>query len=549
MKKIFQKISDPTFRFNKSVVLLFILCFSLLQIKAQTISTNPAIGVNVSTTTTYGGCTSSANVIQVKASSNIGGNITYVVSRVNGAAFSSSGTVNLCISSPCGTSQVTTTYTTGTYSTSLIYNGNLLVAGSSINLLATTTSTANLKCHSGFVSVSKSIVTGTLTTNPSSVSFTNTANTQVINVSNNTLSNASISNTNNSVFSTSTSSLPGNSSSSFTISVGANTTTSARNATITLTAGSVVKTIAVSQAGANSSTCQQYLMTHYSQCNTGWSANYLGNCSTAADNICQIGCVITSATMLHASETGSTAVNTPALLNSWLANNAGYASLGGSCKKYVIWQKLADADGSGGLQYYNGTTTPNNYSYMKSQLDLCRKLIVNVNNGAHWVVVHRYTGTGTQASDFKVLDPAGTYVAKTLASFLNGGTTSHTRTECFSGTWATGGSYKTNAGTIEDVDTISNFEFEQEAIIENTESVVLSSEIYIYPNPVVAGSNIKIANTDPSLKTSINIYNATGGKVAEFDSLDNLVAPEIDGLYFIIISSENFNKKIRLVVQ
>jgi hypothetical protein len=122
----------------------------------------------------------------------------------------------------------------------------------------------------------------------------------------------------------------------------------------------------------------------YSQASSSWAGNAMCTGYTIKNKGCAMACVA----MLLASISGNTSSSyTPATLNTYLRNNGGYSG----CDIY--WSTAAAFDGSGGLSYYGSTDVANNWTWLDTQLANCRKVVVNVNSGGHWVLVVAKTGT------------------------------------------------------------------------------------------------------------------------------------------------------------
>jgi hypothetical protein len=164
-------------------------------------------------------------------------------------------------------------------------------------------------------------------------------------------------------------------------------------------------------------------MQWYSQVNSNWADDLMNNsCKIRAK-----GCVISCIAMLLASQEGnSTSTYTPKTLNAFLNSNSGYSG----CD--VSWGTAANMDGSGGVTYQGPNPSSNKWAWLDGELSQCRKVIVQVNSGSHWVLITGRTGPSGTGSSYKVLDPGiSTYSSKTLAHFNN----TFTQGRSFDGTW------------------------------------------------------------------------------------------------------------------
>ena len=126
-----------------------------------------------------------------------------------------------------------------------------------------------------------------------------------------------------------------------------------------------------------------------------WSGNQLGTCANTT--IGSAGCAITSTTMALSSRGGR--IN-PGQLNTWLKNNGGYSQ---GC--LVVWSKVADFDGAGGLRYL-GADSLRSVSYLKQQVDQGKLVIAKSRRYTqHWGYIIGYDGAGTSLNQFKYQDP------------------------------------------------------------------------------------------------------------------------------------------------
>lgn len=135
---------------------------------------------------------------------------------------------------------------------------------------------------------------------------------------------------------------------------------------------------------------------HLQQCNAAWGSQVLGTC---AETICQSGCALTCATMLL--QANGVAVQ-PNTLNSWLTSHGGYS---GGC--LIIWSVAAGYPGSD-MSWYGSSSYQ--LSTLRAELDGGNPVIANVTVSGfnHFIVVTGYSGSGTSAGQFTVLDPLQT---------------------------------------------------------------------------------------------------------------------------------------------
>ena len=125
----------------------------------------------------------------------------------------------------------------------------------------------------------------------------------------------------------------------------------------------------------------------YKQCDSRWGSDQLGSSSAT---ICSAGCLMSSVSMVLAdcSKSISGAVATPRTLNSWLRNNGGYVQ-----GNLFVWGSV----GSFGLGFVGKAYSAND---IQSYFRQGKAVILNVNNGGHWVLM-----TGISGSSYLVNDP------------------------------------------------------------------------------------------------------------------------------------------------
>ena len=124
----------------------------------------------------------------------------------------------------------------------------------------------------------------------------------------------------------------------------------------------------------------------YKQCDAKWGSNQLGSSST----ICKVGCLMTSVASaldsLGKTINGQTA--TPATLNDFLKSNGGYQG------NLFVWGAVSRF----GLSYKG---QPTSAADIKNHICANSVVILNVNNGGHWVLATGYD----DASGYSVMDP------------------------------------------------------------------------------------------------------------------------------------------------
>lgn len=139
--------------------------------------------------------------------------------------------------------------------------------------------------------------------------------------------------------------------------------------------------------------------TFFSQLNSAWANEKLG---TSNWTLRQGGCAVTSAAMALSAK--GVWVQ-PSTLNKWLIKNKGFAN-----GYNLVWGKVADFDGAGGLQWVKVGSLPTTITAAKSLVDSGQILIVYSKRGEpsndHWIILLGYVGRGNQWSDFVYFDPA-----------------------------------------------------------------------------------------------------------------------------------------------
>jgi ABC-type bacteriocin/lantibiotic exporter with double-glycine peptidase domain len=134
----------------------------------------------------------------------------------------------------------------------------------------------------------------------------------------------------------------------------------------------------------------------YKQCDAKWGSQQIG---TSSKTICQVGCLMSSASMAL-SGTGHS--YNPGTLNTWLKANGGYAS-----GNLFVWASINRI----GLTFKGFIPNGN----IKANLDAGNVVIVNVHNGAHWVLAYGYSG-----DNILVNDPGYSTTSYSLSQIVNG---------------------------------------------------------------------------------------------------------------------------------
>ena len=113
----------------------------------------------------------------------------------------------------------------------------------------------------------------------------------------------------------------------------------------------------------------------YKQCDSAWGSKTLGSSST----ICKVGCLMSSVAsgMAGAGKTINGARATPDTLNTFLRANGGYSG------NLFIWGAVSRF----GLAYEGQSSVGAN---IRSAICANKIVILNVNNGGHWVLATAY---------------------------------------------------------------------------------------------------------------------------------------------------------------
>eukprot|EP01016_Furgasonia_blochmanni_P019229 TRINITY_DN215_c0_g1_i7.p1 TRINITY_DN215_c0_g1~~TRINITY_DN215_c0_g1_i7.p1 ORF type:complete len:291 (+),score=37.33 TRINITY_DN215_c0_g1_i7:126-875(+) len=125
---------------------------------------------------------------------------------------------------------------------------------------------------------------------------------------------------------------------------------------------------------------------YYSQCDPQWAGDHI---STGSKTICQIGCLISSMAMAMGTYDRTCYGKTcnPGLLNRWLTYNGGYEG------NLFKWDSVA----AFGLNFLG---FDDNVASIKSKFADGNVVILNVNQGHHWVLM-----TGALNNGFAINDP------------------------------------------------------------------------------------------------------------------------------------------------
>ena len=141
----------------------------------------------------------------------------------------------------------------------------------------------------------------------------------------------------------------------------------------------------------------------FKQCDSRWSADRLG---TSSNTICSAGCLMSSVSMVlnGCGKTIDGGASTPKSLNHWLTNNGGYAS-----GDLFVWGAVSKF----GLGYVGQITDK---TAMHNHFSSGKAVILNVNNGGHWVLM-----TGSSGANFLVNDPGFSKTSYTSGEVVRAG--------------------------------------------------------------------------------------------------------------------------------
>ena len=138
--------------------------------------------------------------------------------------------------------------------------------------------------------------------------------------------------------------------------------------------------------------CRTYPL--YKQCDSRWGSHELG---TSSNTICKAGCLMSSVSMALS---GCGKGYNPGTLNTWLKGHGGYVS-----GDLFVWGSVKSL----GLAY-EGKIANNEISAALGRNEI---VILNVHNGAHWVLA-----TSMSGSTIHVNDPGFSTTSYTLSEIV-----------------------------------------------------------------------------------------------------------------------------------
>ena len=124
----------------------------------------------------------------------------------------------------------------------------------------------------------------------------------------------------------------------------------------------------------------------FKQCDSQWGSDALGN--SGGKTVCQSGCTISSISMVlnDCGKTLDGSAANPGTFNTWLKSHSGFSG------NLFVWGSIATFGFS-----YQGKVTG---SDIDSHFNQGHAVILNVNNGGHWVLM-----TGISGDNYSVNDP------------------------------------------------------------------------------------------------------------------------------------------------
>ena len=143
--------------------------------------------------------------------------------------------------------------------------------------------------------------------------------------------------------------------------------------------------IAVLVAGALSASCKVNRNSPvYKQCDSNWGSDRLGSSST----ICKVGCLMSSVAsgLAGAGKKINGNTPTPKNLNAFLKSNGGYSG------NLFIWGAVERF----GVKYEG---QPSSKDAVRSAICANKIVILNVNNGGHWVLATAFNGDTFTVND------------------------------------------------------------------------------------------------------------------------------------------------------
>jgi len=137
----------------------------------------------------------------------------------------------------------------------------------------------------------------------------------------------------------------------------------------------------------------------FKQCDAKWASERLG---TSPNTICSAGCLMSSAAMAL-NTAGNNQIN-PSSLNKWLTENSGYVQ-----GDLFVWASIE----RWGVTFKGFISN----GQIKDYIDAGFVVILNVNNGGHWVLATGYNG-----DSINVNDPGYSVSSYSLSEVVNGNT-------------------------------------------------------------------------------------------------------------------------------
>jgi aryl-phospho-beta-D-glucosidase BglC (GH1 family) len=403
------------------------------------------------------------------------------------------------------------------------------------NYVATYTNASGCQSNQTFA-VSVTGATNTLTVSTASVSLGAGSSSQSITVN----SNVSWAITDNQTWIT-TSATSGSNNGSFTINASANTATSSRTGTVTITGGNISRTITVTQSGAS---CTPTAITAYAQINGGsWSQS--ANASLTAGGTVKFGPQPTSGgTWTWSGPNAFNSTSREITISNIQTSQAG---------NYVA--TFTNSSGCQSTQTFVVTVTGGSSAIVVRARGAVggEKIELRANGStiATWILTTTYTsytasGSGSVAVYFT--NDSGNLDAQ-IDYITIGGTTYQSENQATNtGVWTgtCGGSYSewlhcngyisyTTAG----------------GRAAQTESVVNDTNILMYPNPTTTGKFTIELPTDVT-NASVKIIDIEGRLVHTQTATGRMIEIATDlkgGIYFVHFYSESYEAMKKIVVK
>jgi len=236
-------------------------------------------------------------------------------------------------------------------------------------------------------------------------------------------------------------------------------------------------------------TPKQYVL--YKQCSSPWGTETLG---TGSDTICAAGCAMSSVSMILATwgEKVNGQTTNPGTLNTWLINNGGYAS-----GDLIVW---ASINKLGTVQFsniYSGTGSLS-AEELRSNVDKSKPTVVNVRDGAHWVLVVGYQSNSS--TEFMVNDPGfsqTSYEYSCMSNYVVYSAPSITTTSTTSATTTTSSSSSPSSATSSSSPSSSSSSSPSSSSSSSSASATSSST-----SPSSATSSSASSSSSPSTSSS-----------------------------------------------